>query len=459
MTLWGGRFRSKLDPDAWTLNASISFDKRLADFDVRGSLAWAKAIYQAGVLTCEEHDLISHGLWIIGEELAEGSFVYQDSDEDIHTAVERRLSELIGDIAGKLHTGRSRNDQVATDFRMWMSVSISELQDALLKLQKVLVQRAEQDLSLIMPGYTHMQRAQPILLGHWWLSYFWPLQRDRDRLDQLKQRISVMPLGSGALAGTSLAIDRLALAQELGFVNPSPNSLDAVSDRDFVAEFLFVVVMIGLHLSQLAESVIIFSSTEFGFFEQSDLYSTGSSLMPQKKNPDIFELIRGKAGALNGLLTGLLTTLKGLPSSYNKDLQEDKAPVFAAKDTLQMILPVMAGALANLTVNPERMRDAIDPTMLATDLADYLVAAGLPFRQAHRLTGLAVQLASRLGKTLSQLSIDELNDLVQQAIFTKDIALVFDPIQSISRRQAIGGTAQQAVAVQLEQARALLDDL
>jgi argininosuccinate lyase len=456
MTLWGGRFSGKLDPGAWALNTSIGFDKRLAHHDICGSLAWAVAIQQAGVLTKEECKTICQELRVIDREIIDGSFTYMDVDEDIHTAVERRLGELIGDLASKLHTGRSRNDQVATDFRMWMLSSISEIKVALSGLQRVLVERAEHDLDLIMPGYTHLQRAQPILLGHWWLSIFWPLQRDQERLNQLSQRVSIMPLGSGALAGTSLSIDRPALAQALGFSIPSQNSLDAVSDRDFVAEFLFITALVGVHLSRLAESVILFSTAEFGFFELSDAYSTGSSLMPQKKNPDIFELTRGKAGALNGLLCGLLTTLKWLPSAYDKDLQEDKVPVFTAYDTLVALLPVLAGALASLTIHPERMQAAIEPAMLATDLADYLVEAGLPFRQAHHLTGLALQLASKLGKTLDQLTMDELNSLVPQPIFNIDVAAVFDPTRNIRRRHALGGTAPQSVANQLVQARSLL---
>jgi argininosuccinate lyase len=456
MPLWGGRFIGKTDPGAWAFNSSIGFDKRLAHHDVNGSLAWANAIQKVGVLTRAECDKICQGLREIDRELVDDRFVYKDGDEDIHTAIERRLNELIGDLAGKLHTGRSRNDQVATDFRLWMIVSISEIITTLAGLQRVLLKRAEQDLNLIMPGYTHLQRAQPILLGHWWLSHFWPLHRDRERFDQLGQRVSIMPLGSGALAGTSLSIDRSALAQELGFTIPSPNSLDAVSDRDFAAEFLFVAALIGVHLSRLAESVILFSTAEFGFFELSDAFSTGSSLMPQKKNPDIFELIRAKSGSLNGLLSGLLSTLKGLPSTYDKDLQEDKVPVFTAYDILIASLPVMADAIVSLTVHPERMRAAIDPSMFATDLADYLVDAGLPFRQAHHLTGLAVKLASQLGKSLDQLTLDELNSLIPNPIFRADVATLFDPIASISRHQAIGGTAPKSVIDQLKQARLLL---
>ncbi len=460
MTLWGGRFTGKLNPAAWDLNASIDFDRRLASQDVRGSIAWARAIQKASVLSQAECDQICQGLEAIAQEFASGSFAYQESDEDIHTAVERRLGELIGPLAGKLHTGRSRNDQVATDFRMWVLEAIPELEAAASELQSILVQRAERDMETLMPGYTHLQRAQPILLSHWWLSHFWPLQRDRERLTGLRQRMDSLPLGSGALAGTAFPVDRNALSQDLGFSAPAPNSLDAVADRDFAAEFLFCAALLGTHLSRLAENVILFSSAEFGYFELSDAYSTGSSLMPQKKNPDVFELARGKAGMLDGLLCGLLATLKGLPSTYDKDLQGDKEPVFAAFDTLMALLPVLAGALETLTVHPERMRAAIDASMLATDLADYLVERGLPFRQAHSLAGKAVQMAAGQGKPLDQLTLEELRSLAPQdapaGLIAPDVIQVFDPAHSVARRSAIGGTAPQAVIAQIAQAKTLL---
>ena len=454
MTLWGGRFSGKMDPAAWKLNASLPFDRRLALQDVRGSLAWAKAIQRAGVLTAEECRQICAGLETVRNEFAGGGFDFQESDEDIHTAVERRLGELIGPVAGKLHTGRSRNDQVATDFRLWLLDGIPSLYAALAELQSALTERAEKDFDILLPGYTHLQRAQPILLGHWWLSHFWPLQRDRERLAQLCQRTASLPLGSGALAGTAFPVDRLALTADLGFIQPSPNSLDAVSDRDFAAEFLFGAALTGTHLSKLAEAVVLFSSAEFGYFELSDAYSTGSSLMPQKKNPDVFELARGKAGTLLGSLTGLMATLKGLPSTYDKDLQEDKVPVFQAYDTLMALLPVLAGALRTLSVHPEGMRAAIDPSMLATDLADYLVGKGLPFRQAHTLAGQAVQLAGKLKKSLDALSIEEFQSL--DPSFDSTVYQVFDPQRSAARRNAIGGTAPEAVRLQLQNANKYL---
>ena len=454
MQLWGGRFHGKLDPDAWALNASIDFDRRLGEQDVRGSLAWAGALQKAGVLTGEECDQISAGLLVAARELEDGDFVFLESDEDIHTAVERRLGELIGPLSGKLHTGRSRNDQVATDLRLWLLDYIPGLDAALVNLQSALLGRAEMDMHIIMPGYTHLQRAQPVLLSHWWLSHFWPLQRDRQRLAGLTGRTAILPLGSAALAGAPYPIDRESLAKALGFDRPSPNSIDAVAERDFVAEFLFCTALCGVHLSKLAETIILFASAEFGFFEISDAYATGSSLMPQKKNPDIFELARGKAGSLLGYLTGLLATLKGLPSAYDKDLQEDKRPVFNAFDTLFAILPVLANAIRSLSIDAHRMRASIDASMLATDMADYLVEKGIPFRQAHTLAGEAVQLAASQGRPLDALSLGELQSI--SPAFGDDIHAVFDPIQSISRRKVYGGTAPEAVAVQIEEARQVL---
>ena len=451
MTLWGGRFSGKLDPAAWVLNASLPFDQRLAKQDVQGSIAWAAALAKTGILTDGEAKDIIAGLEAVGAEFESGAFAFVEADEDIHTATERRLGELIGPLAGKLHTGRSRNDQVATDFRLWMLAALPALDAAMAGLQTTFIARAETDKDVLMPGYTHLQRAQPILLSHWWMSHFWPLQRDRERLADLRQRLAVLPLGSGALAGTAFPVDRVALAKALGFDAPSPNSLDAVSDRDFAAEFLFVATMTGIHLSKLAESMVLFTSTEFGFFDLSDAFSTGSSLMPQKKNPDMFELTRGKAGTLLGLLTGLLATLKGLPSTYDKDLQEDKMPVFSAFDTLLALLPVLSGAVETISPRPERMRAAIDAAMLATDLADYLVVKGTPFREAHSIAGKAVRVAAEKGISLDQLPLNEWQALGK---IESDVYAVFDPQKSVKNRNAIGGTAPAAVQKQIEQAKA-----
>jgi argininosuccinate lyase len=447
MTLWGGRFSTKLNNQAWDLNSSLPVDQRLALQDVDGSLAWADAIQRAGILTDKEHASISLGLATVREEFSSGRFSFAASDEDIHTAVERRLTELIGEAAGKLHTGRSRNDQVATDFRLWILQAIPTLDAALKDLQSALIERAEAAGETVMPGYTHLQRAQPILLAHWWLSHYWPLQRDVERLQDLIKRVSALPLGSGALAGVPFDIDRIALAEALGFADVSQNSIDAVSDRDFAAEFLFCTTMIGIHLSKLAEQIVLYTSAEFGFFELSDAFSTGSSLMPQKKNPDVFELTRGKAGTLLGLLTGLLATLKGLPSTYDKDLQEDKAPVFQATDILLAILPVIAEALQTITVKIERLRSAIDSTMMATDLADYLVEKGVPFRAAHAMAGKVVRAAGERDVSLEKMSLEAYQEI---GPFEADVYQVFDPLKSIEKRNAVGGTSVQSIKNQIK---------
>jgi len=451
MALWSGRLSGNLNETVAALNNSLSFDQRLAEVDISGSIAWAKALQRAGVLTLTETDEINRGLQIIQAEFIKGEFEFKAGDEDIHTAVERRLTELIGPLAGKLHTGRSRNDQVATDFRLWILDAIKHLDEQIKVFQTTLLNRAERDFDVIMPGYTHFQQAQPILLSHWWLSHFWALQRDRERLQNLAYETACLPLGSGALAGTGFPIDRFAPASELGFVYPSPNSIDAVSDRDFAAGFLFCTTLLGVHLSRLAEALILYSTSEFGFITLADEFSTGSSLMPQKKNPDPLELTRAKAGVLIGRLTGLLSTLKALPSAYDKDLQEDKPPVFDAADTLEVLLPVLSGLVATLTVNSARMRAAIDPQVLATDLADYLVNKGVPFRQAHHAVGGAVKRALELGVRLPDLPLNEWQAI--HPAFQNDLYTVFDLEQSLNRRAAWGGAAPQAVKEQLVKAR------
>ena len=454
MPLWGGRFRLDLDKQAWLLNASIQFDYRLAAQDVRGSKAWAEALTHAGVLTQTEAEQIIAGLETIQIEFSEQDFQFVESDEDIHTAVERRLGELIGTVAGKLHTGRSRNDQVATDMRLWMIEKLPELGKKMKGVQSVLVKRAEQDFNVVMPGYTHLQRAQPVLLSHWWLSHFWPLERDYERLEQLLARSSVMPLGSAALAGTSFPVDRNVMAADLGFNSASANSLDAVSDRDFVVEFLFWSALVAVHLSKLSEAIVLFTSAEFHFFELDDAFSTGSSLMPQKKNADVFELTRGKTGTIIGRLSGMLSVLKGLPSTYDKDLQEDKQAVFETFDTLSAVLPVIAGALETLTIYPDVMLAAISPEMMATDLADYLVGKGVPFREAHQLVGQVVLHAKEQGKTIENLAIEVYQQI--SPLFGADIYQVLQVENSLARHNVVGGTAPSAVMTQLEAARLLL---
>jgi argininosuccinate lyase len=452
--LWSGRFKGKLDAGAARLNDSLPFDRRLAAEDVRGSAAWARALAKAGLLTDAEEKQIESGLETVAAEFADGSFAFAPADEDIHTAVERRLGELIGEAAGKLHTGRSRNDQVATDFRLWIIAAEGRLLAAIRALQATLAARAEKDFGVRLPGYTHTQRAQPILLSHWWLAHFWALERDAARLEEIRARAGVCPLGSGALAGTAFAIDRDALARDLGFAAAAENSLDAVSDRDFAAEFLFAAALIGVHAGRMADALILYATAEFGFVDLDDAFATGSSLMPQKKNPDLLELARGKSGRLIGLLTGMLATLKGLPSAYDKDLQEDKEPVFAAADTLEALLPVLGGLIDTLTVNGERTAAAIDDGMLATDLADYLVRKGVPFRSAHAAAGQAVRRAIDLGVPLSNLPPAEFARI--HSGFDADAAEVFDAERALARRGARGGTAPGAVRDQLAAARKAL---
>jgi argininosuccinate lyase len=451
MKLWGGRFSENLNKLAADFNNTLAFDCRMAEADVRGSIAWAQALDRADVLSADEASQIVVGLQQILNEIKSDQFNFSTNDEDIHTAIERRLGEISGQVAGKLHTGRSRNDQVATDFRLWLLPVIDQIERLLHDLQAAFVNRAESDWDILLPGYTHFQRAQPILLSHWWLSHFWPLTRDRDRLLQLRARTSSLPLGAGALAGTSFPIDREQLAFDLGFDQVSPNSLDAVADRDFAAEFLFVASMIAVHLSRLSEALILYSTAEFGFVEIADAFSTGSSLMPQKKNADTLELTRGKTGTLIGQLAGLLATLKATPSAYDKDLQEDKLPVFEAADTLRRMLPVMTGVITTLTVHADRMRAALDPNMLATDLADYLVGRGLPFREAHQIVGRAVKCAIDRGERIDRLPLTELQAI--SPVFAADVAHVFDFDMSIDRHTAIGGTGHQSVKNQLAQAK------
>jgi argininosuccinate lyase len=375
----------------------------------------------------------------------------QPDDEDIHSAVERRLTELVGPTGGKLHTGRSRNDQVATDFRLWVMRACDHLDEKLTELQRALITSAEAALNLPMPGYTHLQHAQPVTWGHWVLAHFWPLVRDRDRLARTRRSAAVLPLGAGALAGTAFPIDRERLSVRLGFAAITPNSLDAVSDRDFAAEFLFTAALLGAHLSRLSEQLILFSSSEFGFVRLDDGYSTGSSIMPQKKNPDTLELTRGKSGRLLGHLTGFLATLKGLPSSYDKDLQEDKEPVFDAFDTLAISLPVMSGLIRTLKVQPERLAAQLEPGLLATELADYLVRRGLPFREAHHVVGRVVRLAEERGVAITDLPLTDLQTIAP--LIGPDVAAALTVEAALAARAIPGGTSPGALAEQLAMAR------
>ena len=453
--LWGGRFTGQIDPLMDKLNASLPFDWRLWDADITGSVAWARATCRAGLLTEAERDAIIAGLEAAQAEIARdpAAAFAGATDEDIHSYVERSLTEQIGAVAGKLHTGRSRNDQIATDVRLWLRDQAAALDAALADLIRSAAERADAEIDVLMPGYTHVQPAQPVRWSHWLLSHAWPWQRDRERLADLSRRINIMPLGAGALAGCAFPIDRETLAADLGFTAASPNSLDAVSDRDFIAEFLFWAALLGLHLSRWAEDLVFWSSREFGFITLADAYSTGSSLMPQKKNPDAAELLRGKAGRLVGGLTALLVTLKGLPSSYDKDLQEDKEPLFDAVNTLSLTLPVAQGILETLAIRPDRMAAALGDELLATDLADWLVRRGVPFRQSHHVVGRVVRRAEELACALNALPLAELQAI--SPVFTADVSTVWDMEQSVEQRAVIGGTARAAVQAQIVALRRL----
>src|SRR5690349_15539564 len=398
--MWGGRFTGKTDPGFAAFNNSFRFDRRLFEADVMASIAYSQALENANVISVEDGTRIRDGL----ETILKNGCSDDAAAEDVHSFVEARLVELIGDAGRKLHTGRSRNDQVATDFRLWLRQAIDHLDATLRLTQSALLDFADSNSEVVIPGYTHLQRAQPVLLAHWCLAYFEMLTRDRERLTDTRRRVNVMPLGSAALAGTSFPIDREALAKSLGFDGVSSNSLDAVSDRDFCVEFLNVCALVMVHLSRLAEDIILYATSEFGFFELGDAIATGSSLMPQKKNPDSMELVRGKAGRVFGDLIGLLTTLKGLPLAYNKDMQEDKEAVFDSFDTVSSCLQVTTTVLRNISVNSERaLAAASSGYMNATELADYLVRKGVPFRDAHETVGRIVMQAVELRKEIAEL--------------------------------------------------------
>jgi argininosuccinate lyase len=450
--LWGGRFTGPIDPLMEEFNASIGFDRRLWQADIAGSQAYAQALAHAGLLTAEEAAAIVDGLERVAEEWQAGRFELQPGDEDIHTANERRLTELIGAVAGKLHTGRSRNDQIATDVRLWLQSEIARLQGILRQLIATAAQRAEAEIDLLMPGYTHLQPAQPVRWSHWLLSHAWAWQRDEQRLEELAQRVNVLPLGSGALAGNPFPLDRERLAQSLGFAQVSPNSMDAVSDRDFIVEFLGWAALTMVHLSRFAEDLIIYSSREFGYVTLADAYSTGSSLMPQKKNPDALELLRGKTGRVVGRLNSLLVMLKGTPSTYNKDLQEDKEALFDGVDTLAGCLQIAAGVLATMTPNAQAMQRGLVEEMLATDLAEYLVRKGVPFRETHHIAGEAVRLAESRGVALGELTTDDLRSL--HSAFEDDVAQVWSFESSVELRDVVGGTSRRAVMQQVAQLQA-----
>ncbi|OQU97802.1 hypothetical protein CLAIMM_03687 [Cladophialophora immunda] len=447
--LWGGRFTGEIDPLMNQYNESLSVDRVFYAQDIKGSIAYARANVKTGILTQEEFEKLEEGLQKVLKEWEEGTFQPAPGDEDIHTANERRLGEIIGtNIAGKLHTGRSRNDQVATDMRMWLRDELSLVEQYLVDLLKVIALRAKQDIDYIMPSYTHLQRAQPVRWSQWLLSHATAFQSDLERLRFTKKNINKLPLGAGAVAGNAFGIDRIQLAKELGFEGLIMNSMSAVGDRDFVVEVLQCASTIGSHLSRWSEDLILYSSLEFGYVKLADAYTTGSSLMPQKKNSDSLELLRGKSGRIFGAMTGLMMSIKGLPSTYNKDLQESLQPMLDTTKTLKDSLQIAARSLATATVYPEKMRAALSPDMLATDLAEYLVRKGVPFRETHHLAGKMVALAEDENKGLDELSVAQFQGVDKR--FGDDVLSVFDYERSVELKDATGGTSRRAVLEQLD---------
>src|SRR5215218_6386551 len=455
--LWGGRFTGQTDPGFARFNRSFGFDRRLFEADIRGSLAHCEGLRAAGVLSDEETRVIADGLlWLLARWYEAGdSFLDDESAEDVHSFIEARLIERVGDAGRRLHTGRSRNDQVATALRLWLRDEIDRCAEAARGVQTALLELAESHPDAVLPRYTHLQRAQPVLFAHWCLAYFEMFARDRERLSDARRRVNVMPLGSAALAGTSYAIDRGLVARELGFDSVSRNSLDAVSDRDFCVEFAAAAALVMAHLSRLAEDLIIYATTEFGFVELSDAVATGSSLMPQKKNPDALELVRGKTGRVYGHTLALLTIIKGLPLTYNKDMQEDKEAVFDTADTVRESLEVTATVLRNVRLREARARDAASAGyMNATEMADYHVRRGQPFREAHEAAGRMVLHALSKGLELHELELEELQEF--SPLVSGDVYEALSLEQTLATKSQAGGTAPERVREALAAARASL---
>ena len=450
--LWGGRFREKTDKIVDSFNASISYDRRLYSQDIAGSRAHCRMMAKQKIISEEEASQILAALSEIENEMDRGEFSFHEAYEDIHSAVEKALIEKIGILGEKLHTGRSRNDQVALDLRLYVREAIEKVNLLIREMQKVLTDLAEKNIDLVLPGYTHLQRAQPVLLAHHLLAYVEMLKRDRQRLQENLTRVNVLPLGSAALAGATFELDRDMVAKELGFRAISDNSMDAVSDRDFVLDFLFTASTLMMHLSRLSEEIVIWSTQEFNFIRLPDELCTGSSIMPQKKNPDLPELIRGKTGRVYGHLMALLTTMKGLPLTYNKDMQEDKESLFDAVDTVEQCLMVMTRLLKKLSFNKEVMKKAIDKGYLvATDLADYLVGRGLTFRKAHQIVGEMVLYGIGQKKEFNQFSLDEMNRFSKE--IENNVYAWLDPAQCVERRNLPGGTASERVKKSIKKAK------
>lgn len=450
MKMWDGRFSKDTDALMEAFNNSLPVDKALIKEDIAGSIAWANALQKVGVLTVDERDQTVNGLKSILDDYGNSRISFAPSDEDIHMAVERLLVERIGAVGEKLHTGRSRNDQVITDTRLYTKRALDEVGECLRELQRAVVNRAKSDLSVIIPGYTHLQQAQPVLLSHYWMSLWAVLEREKSRVKHARESSDILPLGSGAIAGSGFCVDRDAIAAELGFSSVSTNSMDMVASRDFVIESLSAFASIGIHLSRYAEDLIIWSSREFGFVELDDAWSTGSSMMPQKKNPDSLELIRGKSGRLIGNYVRGATTLKGIGLAYYKDLQEDKEPLFDSVNTICMVIKVFANVIATLKVKEDRIRQGLDPFLLATDMADYLVRKGMPFRQAHKVVGRLVGYCAESGVALTDVSIEKLREFSE--MFGDDVTDLYSWDRAVNSRAVKGGTSLASVEEQIRMA-------
>lgn len=454
--LWGGRFTGGLDPLMVAYNESIQFDRLFYAQDIAGSVAFARANKNLGILSADEFAAIEKGFQQVKKEWDQDSFeIRHGVDEDIHTANERRLGEIIGTaIAGKLHTGRSRNDQVATDMRMWLRDELRKIENFLVEFLKVIANRAEAEIEHVMPGYTHLQRAQPVRWSHWMLSYGLAFTQDLERLREVIKRVNRCPLGFGALAGNPFGIDRDAMAKELGFDGILYNSMAGVADRDFVAETLQWGAMLMLHMSRWAEDLIIYSSAEFGFVRLADAYSTGSSLMPQKKNPDSLELLRGKSGRVFGQMTGVMASIKGIPSTYNKDLQESVEPLIDHVKTVGNSIQIATGVLSTMSIFPDKMLAALTPDMLATDLAEYLVRKGVPFRDTHHISGRVVALAEKESMPMDKLSLQQLQSVDER--FDSDVMKTFDYQRSVELKSSKGGTSKSSVMGQIQVVKGIL---
>lgn len=457
MKLWGGRFNKETAKILEKFNGSINFDKRMYEEDIMGSIAHSKMLAKQDIIKKEEQQKIEDGLLKVLEEIRSGKFIFDLKDEDIHMAIEKRLIEIVGEVGGKLHTARSRNDQVALDIRMYLKKESKVIEELLVELLEGLVEIAKKNKDVIMPGYTHMQRAQPILFSHHMMAYYEMFKRDLERLNDSYKRLDVMPLGAGALAGTTYNVDRHFVAKELGFSEVTKNSLDTVSDRDFIIELNFIISMISMHMSRLAEEVIMWSTSEFSFINLDDAYSTGSSIMPQKKNPDIAELIRGKTGRIFGNLMGILTVMKGLPMAYNKDTQEDKEGIFDSIDTIKISLIIFKEMLITMKVNKKNMVKGIENGFInATDVADYLAKKKLPFREAHRIVGELVVYCEKNKKKLSELTLEEFKGFKE--LFEDDINEKISIENCVNERKSYGGTSIESVKVQIDQANIFLNN-